>query len=220
MSETQTPQAPAWRIETWFPDLDPKIARHLKTYFDELMRFNRTVNLISPKTVPFADVIHFADSIYASRLIQADHPDMNEIYDFGSGNGFPGLIFAMLYPSIKVMLVDSDQRKTEFLKHVAASCQLQNVTVLNQQIEKLPLNSIKFVMSRGFASISKSILIARKIVSVGGVFYHLKGETWPAEVGEIPTQLCSAWTPALVNEYKLPIGTMKFAVVKTTRIGS
>lgn len=190
----------------------------MKIYHDELQKFNRTVNLVSAKTLPFADAIHFADSISACALIAEAETGLKTIYDLGSGNGFPGLIFAIMFPSITVRLVDADQRKCEFLKHIASTCDLKNVEVLNTQIEKLEANSVKTCMSRGFASISKAILVTRKCVPVGGAYYHLKGENWSAEVGEIPTQLCSVWSPALVGEYKLPIGSFKFAVVKTNKI--
>ena len=73
-------------------------------------------------------------------------------------------------------------------------------------------------MARGLSNISKSILLTRRIVPPGGSFYHLKGDSWSGEVSEIPTQLCSVWTPTLVKLYKLPIGEVKFAVIKTEKI--
>lgn len=215
MSEVAAPQ---WRIEQWFPSLSTEIREKLRTYHEELHKFNRTVNLVSPKTLPFADAIHFADSIIASEMIVGDIPDLKRIFDLGSGNGFPGLVMAILHPKIEVVLVDADQRKCEFLKHISSLLQLPNVTVMNQQIEALEPNSVQYCMARGLASISKAILITRKIVPLGGVFYHLKGENWSAEVGEIPTQLCSVWSPALVSDYKLPIGPLRFAIVKTHKI--
>ncbi len=212
-------QAP-WRIETWFSDLKPEVTVLLKTYFDELIKFNRTVNLISIKTLPVADLIHMSDSILACRMIFQAHPQLSEIYDIGSGNGFPGIVFAILYPQVTVKLLDSDQRKCEFLKHIASLLRLSNVSVLNQTFESLPDASIRVAICRGFASISKTILLARKPFVKGGAIYHLKGDSWSAEVGEIPTQLCSVWTPSLVGEYKLPVGSVKFGIVKTEKIGA
>jgi 16S rRNA (guanine527-N7)-methyltransferase len=207
-----------WRIDQWFPDLDPQVSQQLKKYHDELMRFNRTVNLIGVKTIPVADAIHFADSILSSRLIAKTGP-IPEIYDFGSGNGFPGLVYAVLHPTTKVHLVEFDGRKAEFLKHVAAHLALKNVTVHIRAVESLPEKSVKVAMSRGFAPIAKAILLSRKVFQQGGVYYHLKSEEWATEVGQIPTQLCSFWTPGLVGEYRLPIGEVRFAVVKTDKIG-
>ena len=207
-----------WRLEEWFPDLTKETIQQLKIYHDELIKFNRTVSLISAKTIAMADVIHFADSILACRIISKSHAKMNKIYDFGSGSGFPGLVYAILFPQTQVILVDSDQRKCDFLKHVISSLKLSNATVLNQTIESLPEGSVHFAMARGFASISKAILVSRKIFPKGGIFFHLKSEEWGMEVSEIPTQLCSVWTPSLAGEYKLPVGPVRFAIVQTEKI--
>ncbi|KHD87243.1 MAG: 16S rRNA methyltransferase [Bdellovibrio sp. ArHS] len=207
-----------WRIDEWFPDLSPETRTRLKAYHEELLKFNRTLTLISPKTVFVADAVHFADSILASRTIQRSNPKIDKITDVGSGNGFPGMVFAILYPQIQVTLLDIDQKKCEFLKHLASHLKLSNVTVENKNVESLPENSLQYAMARGFANISRTILSCRKVMQKGGAFYHLKSEEWGIEVGEIPTQLCSIWTPSLVGEYKLPVGAVKFSVVKTDKI--
>lgn len=207
----------AWRIPEWFPDLTADQMGKLKKYHDELLRFNRSLNLIGVKTIPIADAIHFADSILSSRIISKSGK-IDELYDFGSGNGFPGLVYAILFPQTKVKLVDSDARKCEFLKHTAAFVGLTNVEVLSRQVESLPEKSVQFAVSRGFATIPKSILVARKLVKTGGAYFHLKSEEWAKEIADIPTQLCSFWLPSALGEYKLPIGEIKFAVVKTEKI--
>lgn len=189
----------------------------LKQLHEELLRFNKTVNLISIKTMPVADAVHFADSVLAAQMIDAASKPQ-EIYDFGSGNGFPGLIYAILFPHTQVKLVEIDQRKAEYLKHCAATLKLKNVAVLVRNVEMLDEKSIQFAMSRGFASIPKAILMARRSFKKDGVFYHLKSEEWATEVADIPSQLCSFWLPGLLGEYKLPVGAVKFAVVSTQKI--
>ncbi|MBX3040317.1 MAG: 16S rRNA (guanine(527)-N(7))-methyltransferase RsmG [Bdellovibrionaceae bacterium] len=190
----------------------------MRIFHDELHKYNRTLNLVSAKTLPFADAIHFADSILGSQLVYQSQPSLTRIYDLGTGAGFPGLVFAILYPQVEVIVVEADQKKCEFLQHLIDMLSLKNVKVLNQQIETLEANSVQYCMARGLASISKAILLTRKIVPVGGIFYHFKGENWSAEVGEIPTQLCSVWMPALVGDYKLPVGPLRFGIVKTDKI--
>lgn len=205
-------------METWFPDLSPEIQKQFKIYNEELTKFNKTLSLVSPKTIPMADALHFADSILASRVIAKSNSRMTEIYDLSMGNGFPGLVFAILNPKVKVHVVDPDQRKCEFLKHIIAVAQIPNADVLNVKPDTLKEGTVQYVMTRGFASISKVILLLRKIVPKGGIVYHLKGEQWGMEVSEIPIQLCSLWTPGLVGEYRLPIGEVKFSVIKTDKL--
>ncbi|MBO9667507.1 MAG: 16S rRNA (guanine(527)-N(7))-methyltransferase RsmG [Bdellovibrio sp.] len=207
-----------WRIDEWFPDLSPEVRSRLKTYHEELIKFNKTLSLISAKTVFVADAIHFADSIIGSQAVIRSNPTIDKIYDFGSGSGFPGMVLAIMYPNVQVVLVDTDTKKCEFLGHAASALGLKNVKIENLHIEKLPENSVQWAICRGFGNISKAILMARRIVVKGGSLYHMKGEEWGIEVGEIPTQLCSIWSPSLVGEYKLPVGAIKFGVVRTEKI--
>jgi len=206
-----------WRIKEWFPDLSEKTITALQSYFALVVKHNKTLSLVSPKTVPVADALHFADCILGSQIVLDDSPDLKKIYDFGSGNGFPGIVFGILNPEIEVVLIESDLRKVEFLKHVATTLSITNVKVQHATIESLPVDSVKFAIVRGFGNISKTILLARKIMPKGGVLYHMKGEQWGLEITEIPTQLCSIFYPALVREYVLPSTQIRFGVVKTTK---
>ena len=207
-----------WRVNEWFPDLGPETLAKLKLYQEKLIDVNKTVNLVSPKTIYFADVIHFGDSILASRLLTPSIKAGSKVYDFGSGNGFPGLIFALLNPKVEVVLVEMDAKKCEFLNQMVPLLKLSNALVLNKTVESLPENSINVAICRGFNTIAKTLLITRKIVSKGGVIFHLKSEEWGIEVGEIPIQLCSSWSPGLLGDYKLPVGTVKFSIVRTDKI--
>jgi 16S rRNA (guanine527-N7)-methyltransferase len=207
-----------WRLDNWYPDLGPAVLKSLKTYYDELVKFNKTLNMVPPKTIPMADVLHFGDGIAASRVIAANPIKFTEIYDLGSGAGFPGLIFGILYPSIKVNLVESDQKKSEFLKHIIAALKITNVAVMTMKVEDLKEGSVGFAMARGFSTISRTILLMRKTILKGGIIFHIKGEEWGMEVSQIPIQLCSSWAPGLAGEYRLPVGEVRFAVIKTDKI--
>lgn len=206
-----------WRIDQWFPDLSESLRASLKKYHEELIRYNKTVALIGVKTIPNADAIHFADCIMATRII-SPHIKSDEVYDFGSGAGFPGLIMALMNPQKRFILVELDLRKSDFLKHMIKVLNLQNAQVLTRSIESIPEGTVKCAVSRGLSSLSKSILLARRPVATGGVYFHLKGEEWASEIADIPSQLCSFWQPGFLSDYKLPVGEVRFAVVKTDKI--
>ena len=207
-----------WRIKDWFPDLDPKILIQFESFFELVVRQNKLINLVSPKTVPVADALHFADSILGSQIVADDYPNLKSIADFGSGNGFPGIVFGILYPSVQVSLIEIEPRKVEFLNQAVSTLSLKNIKVVSAAVESLPADSVQVAIARGFGNISKTILLARKPIPKGGVLYHMKGEQWGLEITEIPTQLCSVWYPALVREYVLPSTQIKFGIVKTTKL--
>jgi 16S rRNA (guanine527-N7)-methyltransferase len=206
-----------WRVQEWFPNLSADELEKLRLFHEELVKFNKTINLISVATVPTADLVHFADCILGAKAVLEKVED-KEIYDLGSGNGLPGIILAILAPNRKIICVDRDQRKSEFLKHVATTLKLTNVEVKVANIETLPANSVACGISRGFASVSKAILATRKVFSVNGHYFHMKGDIWGRELAEIPSQLCSYWEPALLAQYSLPSKGEKRAVVLTKKI--
>ncbi len=217
MSEKAVTPSVSWRLEAWFNDISPERYAKLKDFNAMLHKNNRALNLVSSKTLPLSDVLHFSDSILAMRLLFDDNKNIDHLYDLASGSGFPGLIGAVLFPKTKFSLVEVDAKKCEFLKACVDELKLSNVSVINSTIESLPANSVKYSVTRGFGNISKMILVARKCVPTGGTLYHMRGEQWGLEVSQIPTQLCSVWTPSLIKEYKLPIGEIRFALLKTDK---
>lgn len=206
-----------WRLGEWFKDLSEEDLIRFRYYHMELIRFNKTINLVSSKSVFDADVTHFADCIIAGRMILQDCAG-RAITDLGSGNGFPGLVIALMDPGRKVVLIESDGRKVEFLRFIKDKLQLKMVDVVNERIENLKDDSVDCGVSRGLAPISKSLLMTRRAFRLGGRYYHMKGDHWSVELASIPSQLCSSWEPKLLGEYKLPIGALRMAVVVTQRV--
>ncbi|HVK60829.1 MAG TPA: RsmG family class I SAM-dependent methyltransferase [Bdellovibrionales bacterium] len=213
------PEVSAARYEKWFPQLSAEAREKLLTYHSELIKFNRTINLISPGTAKSADATHFADAVLASEEIQKHLIPDAPLYDFGSGNGIPGLVFGLLYPQVKVVLVDRDQRKLEFCKHIAATLKLTNVSTHVGGVEELPSGSIKNAVARGFAPLSKALLLTRKPLAKGGRFFHMKGDGWANELAQVPSQLFSVWSPSLLAQYRIPDSNAEMGVVLTEKIG-
>jgi 16S rRNA (guanine527-N7)-methyltransferase len=208
-----------WRIKEWFPKMDPKLEESLHLYHSELIRFNGRLNLISRSTEREADENHFADSILAAELIAP--LDLGKTcHDIGSGNGLPGLILAILRPDVKFFLVESDSRKSEFLKHMTFVLGLSNAEVLNVRLETLKASGVETGISRGFAALAKALLVVNRTFAKGGKFYHLKGNNWSREIADIPSQLMAVWTPELVGEYSLPVSQVRRAVVCTKKISN
>lgn len=99
----------------------------LKTYHALLLKWQKAINLVSPKTLDHAWERHFYDSAQLTTHIPKD---TKVIADLGSGAGFPGLVLAILQPNIEIHLIESDNRKCEFLKTVSretgAACIIHN----------------------------------------------------------------------------------------------
>lgn len=207
-----------WRIKAWFPDLGFETHSKLRSYFNELLKHNKTINLITSKTLVNCDLFHFADSINAAKIVQKKVKNNIDLYDIGSGNGFPGLVFAILFPEQKIVLNDSDDRRIDFLKAVVSSLGLPNVRVEHKKVELYDADVLEQVICRDFGTLSKTLMTLRKSVKLGGLVFNLKSDEWSKEVLQIPAQLCSSWRPHLIGEYKLPVNDIKLYVVEAIKI--
>lgn len=205
------------RLSEWFPRLSSKDVEKLLVYLAELHKFNKAVNLISPNTLAAADAVHLADAIYAQQIIVPRLVPNKPVYDFGSGNGIPGLVLGILNPSVLVILVDRDERKLEFCKHVASLVGADNVSTIKKAVDALPAKSVWNAVSRGFAPLGKALLVSRRQLPAGGKFFHLKGEQWATELSQVPSQLFSLWQPSLIGEYRLPDNGAEMGVVLTDK---
>ncbi|AZZ38235.1 16S rRNA (guanine(527)-N(7))-methyltransferase RsmG [Bdellovibrio sp. qaytius] len=207
-----------WRLAKWFPQLSKEVIDRLSLYNQELIKNNRALHLVSEKSLPHADLVHFSDALLAFEPVYKKLNKNEPLYDIGSGNGFPGLVIGLAYPDVRVHLVDSDKSRCEFLKKVVAVTGAKNIFVIPLPAESLEEDSIDQAICRGYTTLSKAFLALRKSFKVNGCMYFMKSSDWAAEISAVPTQLCSIWSPKLFHEYKLPTTDSSFYVVAATKI--
>lgn len=119
-------------------------------YHDLLIKWQKAINLVGPKTLADVWRRHFADSTQLAAYLPGKSLT---IADLGSGAGFPGLVLALLDPDRPVILVEADQRKCEFLKTVTRETKSDNVQIVNARIEKKEFEA-KIWVSRALAPIT------------------------------------------------------------------
>src|SRR5215212_1353343 len=91
----------------------------LAFYKTELLRWTAKVNLIGPEAKEHLDE-HIAEALTAAEILQPS----GEVLDFGSGGGLPAIPMAIVSPEARFHLVEADQRKWAFLKHIVRECGL------------------------------------------------------------------------------------------------
>lgn len=106
----------------------------LEIYHALLLKWQKAINLVSPATLDDAWSRHFLDS---AQLAQYIPEDAKILADLGAGAGFPGLVLAAMRPEIDVHLIESDERKAQFLRTVSRETGAE-VTVHDERIECLP----------------------------------------------------------------------------------
>ena len=121
--------------------------RQLDLYKSELLKWNAKVNLIGPEAVAHLDE-HIAEAVAAAEILKPE----GEVLDFGSGGGLPAIPMAIVAPEARFHLVEADQKKWAFLKHVVRECALSSVVHgdrLARLLGRLPANlRFSLVVSR------------------------------------------------------------------------
>ncbi len=123
-------------------------------------------NLTAIEDVSEAVGRHLADSVAGLTLSELVGP---RLVDLGSGGGFPGLVIAMLRPEINVTLVESEQRKCDWLRKISAD--LPNVRVVADRSESLASmerEAFATVTARAVAPLVPTLELAAPLVQVGG----------------------------------------------------
>lgn len=117
------------------PQLSKEQIATLQSHFSLLRKWNPKINLVGPSTLESAAVKHYAESLFLASLAPEG---IEEVFDAGSGAGFPGFPIAVFHSGVHVTLVESDRRKAAFLRE---SCSLVNVRVLCGRLEGVDIQA-------------------------------------------------------------------------------
>jgi 16S rRNA (guanine527-N7)-methyltransferase len=123
--------------------------RQLLAYLALLIKWNKAYNLTAVRDPDEMVSRHLLDSLSVVRFIEGERQ-----LDVGSGGGMPGIPLAILFPDMKVTVLDSNGKKTRFLTQVKLELALANLKVIHSRAEAfqpaLPFNGI---ISRAFSSL-------------------------------------------------------------------
>lgn len=151
----------------------------LEIYISLLQQWNKKINLVSQQGMEQVWKRHVYDSFQLIRYLDSS---VKSIADLGSGGGFPGLILA-LSTDIPVILIESDMRKTIFLREVLRQTKTQ-ATVLCQRIENVNAISADVVTARALTSLTQLLEFSKNILNKNGYCLFLKGRSVNLEIEE------------------------------------
>ena len=145
-------------------------------------KWNKSINLISKKTVPEIWNRHILDS---AQIFYANNRGFKKWLDMGSGAGFPGLVVAILAKDNNIggetVLVESDKRKCVFLSTVKRELNL-NLSIINKRIESCDGQQADVISARALADLSSLLDLSFNHLSDNTTLIFSKGKSWKEEL--------------------------------------
>lgn len=155
-------------------EVNEAILNKLDILTTELINYNKHTNLTRILEVKDIYLKHYYDSLTITKII--DLSTVSNLIDLGTGAGFPGLIIKIFYPNIDVTLLDSNIKKTTWLKHITDVLDLK-VNIIHDRIENYSKNYLNYydvVTSRAVANLRILAELSLPLAKTDGYFIPLK----------------------------------------------
>lgn len=157
----------------------------LNRYYEMLIDTNKVMNLTTITEYSEVVIKHFADSAAIGCIT-----DMNgniDVIDVGTGAGFPGIVLKIVYPQLSVVLLDSLNKRVNFLKNVITELGLTDISAIHGRAEDIARNKdyrekFDLCVSRAVANMSSLSEYCLPFVKVGGRFIPYKADGCDEEV--------------------------------------
>ena len=156
----------------------------LKRYERELLDWNTRFNLTAIDDPQKVRIKHFLDSLTCLCVLRES--PFESLIDVGTGAGFPGLPLKIIYPQLRLTLVESVGKKANFCRHMVVTLGLENVTVIQDRAEALGQmpehrEQYDWAVARAVAVLPVLAEYLLPLVRIGGGMLAMKGEQAPAE---------------------------------------
>ena len=163
--------------------LDTEIQDRLMAYRDLLHKWNRSFNLTAVRDPEEMVVTHLLDALAVVPYL--GDPKRPRMIDIGTGAGLPGIPLAIACPERHWVLLDSNHKKTTFLRQAAAELRLHNVEVVVARVEAFaPSRLFDVAISRAFSSLDTFVAVAMRLLTPIGRALAMKGLA-PADEAKI-----------------------------------
>lgn len=164
----------------------------LDQFYKILVTENEKINLTRITNEEDVYLKHFYDSLTIVKVV-----DLNQIEsmcDVGSGAGFPGIVLKIIYPHLKVTLVDSLLKRVKYLNNTIKKLNLEQIEAIHIRSEEYK-EKFDLVTARAVANIEKLVKYTMHLVNKNGIFVAMKGD--------ITTELSEEVKQKLKQKYKL-----------------
>jgi 16S rRNA (guanine527-N7)-methyltransferase len=159
--------------------LSAELLEKEELFLQEMLRWNKRVNLTAIKDPKEALEKHLVDSLMLLNFIEKK----GEMLDMGSGAGLPGIPLAIALPDMKIVSVDSVGKKINFQKHIKRLLGLKNFFPECYRLEDiLPVKKFDYIVARALSGFSDLLRWAKPVLKKDGLLYVMKGPEGKSEL--------------------------------------
>lgn len=192
---------------------DENYCKKFSTYYSMLIEWNNKFNLTSITDEREIQIKHFIDSLLPNSFLQ----DKKYICDVGCGAGFPSIPLSIINEDKNFTLIDSVNKKVNFIKELIKELNLKNVTAVHTRAEDFAKDNFqKFdaCVARALAQMPTLLEYTLPLIKKGGLLIAYKGKNYKEELSQsdkILSLLSSKITE--IKEYELTSDEKRFAIV-------
>lgn len=174
----------------------------LDKFYNLLIEWNEKINLTRITEEKEVYLKHFYDSLTISKVI--DLSTKETLCDVGTGAGFPGIVLKIVYPNLKITLVDSLLKRVNYLNSIINDLELSDIKAIHSRGEDFK-EKFDVVTARAVANIEKLLNFTMHLVKKDGVFIAMKGNIDEELSDEVIIKINKKYQLVNINKFLLPV---------------
>jgi len=179
-----------------------KQLQQLEKFYELLIDWNNKLNLTRITEKEDVYLKHFYDSLTIAKVINLE--EQETLCDVGTGAGFPGIVLKILYPNLKITLIDSLQKRVNYLNEIIKELELENINAIHVRGEDYK-EKFDVVTSRAVANIEKLVKYTMHLVKKDGQFVAMKGNIEKELTPLVQQKLEKKYKFVKIEKFNLPI---------------
>ena len=182
-------------------ELSKEQLEKLDKFYNLLVEWNKKINLTRIISEEEVYLKHFYDSLTITKVVDLNKVDT--LCDVGTGAGFPGIVLKIVYPNLKITLIDSLLKRVKYLNEIIKDLELENIEAIHTRGEDHK-EKYDVVTARAVANIEKLLTYTMHLVNDDGIFIAMKGDVDKEITPKIKNKINKKYKIETINKFYLP----------------
>ena len=183
-------------------NITPEQQNQLDKFYNLLITWNNSINLTRITEIKDVYLKHFYDSLTLVKVVNLNN--ITTICDVGTGAGFPGIVLKILYPHLKITLLDSLHKIINYLNNIIKELELKDIKAIHTRGEDYK-ETFDLVVARAVANMEKLVKYTMHLVKNDGIFVAMKGNIEEELTENLKNKLLRKYKIIKILKFKLPI---------------